>query len=787
MGDEFKDNLVINALNSMTLFACRVVDYSDEKSKLICQRYINGGEYQQIEVFKPYVAGAGGAGFFMTPEIGSTLICARVPQHPEQTICITTLPNEYQATTSLDKKRPPAHTPVNNGVYPKTDKNTTVIQGKSGFLKFNKETIEIGNNFGQGISATKDRVGTNIVSNATNKSSHTEGGYSIEGEVKRISAKGLKQTFAKSNNLNNIDKDQIRKSKAIGIFPKTRVKQISTNGLKKNFARTEFRKVINQYNQGFKGFDQEVDFVMKNGTAKSSEDSRMSLAQNQNNILNLAPNQLIEIIAGNVVTPKGEVLDSNFEPLLLGSQGRVPSEDLKNKFLETKEIERRSLGYIFQLDTNNNSNDYSDNRENFVTAISKEGFLTLNIPKTSDTGIVFKNNKIQFWDGNNGTISKSDINFSQDEVIPITTINENSVYPRVPISYGSAEEGRRVTGVFHKNINSFKIGKEDETSEERVYPTKHHNMAAAGEMLFANYIKEIQIPEFWNNPNSGYPEGIPTYKFFEILNNDLTPLNDSVNSPKSYMTTVGITPSAPAIDPGFDDKNPNVYCGMNEQNVSNGAYTNDFEFQVEDNNNKKASPKFEDGTLRTGGKSANINLEGSLEASIGKDNKDQKSLLLDMAGSMVAWLGKDSNGRSLVMQTDGAIAINVGGHDQEGNLLPGRFDLRVNVTDKGNLSDPEVVGSGKDVSDSDYIISIGEHGLLIAGMSKEKLLIRNKGDVCIESSEGEVVLSGFSGVKYREGMDAKKDLNLSPSEKNARENPEDVLSSNQTTPGSQLG
>ena len=54
-----------------------------------------------------------------------------------------------------------------------------------------------------------------------------------------------------------------------------------------------------------------------------------------------------------------------------------------------------------------------------------------------------------------------------------------------------------------------------------------------------------------------------------------------------------------------------------------------------------------------------INLEGSLETSIGKDNRDQKSILLDAAGSMVAWFGKDSNGRSLVVQTDGDVAMNI--------------------------------------------------------------------------------------------------------------------------------
>ena len=43
-------------------------------------------------------------------------------------------------------------------------------------------------------------------------------------------------------------------------------------------------------------------------------------------------------------------------------------------------------------------------------------------------------------------------------------------------------------------------------------------MPSAGEMLFGNYIRNIQIPTFYANSQSGYTEGIPIFKSFEVLN-----------------------------------------------------------------------------------------------------------------------------------------------------------------------------------------------------------------------------------------------------------------------------
>ena len=240
------------------------------------------------------------------------------------------------------------------------------------------------------------------------------------------------------------------------------------------------------------------------------------------------------------------------------------------------------------------------------------------------------------------------------------------------------------------------------------------------------------------------------------------------------MSTVNIKLGvAPALDPGSPKNrstNPSsLYCGEEEHAISTGSYSNGFKYVFEE---RKTDPVFEDSkkTNRTGGNSLNLNLEGSLISSIGKDSSDQKSILLDTAGSLVAWFGKDRNDRSVVMQTDGSVAVNVGGYNGE-TFNEGRLDIRVNVTDKGIVGDAGVGYSegGRSMPfDSDYIISIGAHGLLISGTTVNDMLIRNKGDIAIESSEGKVILAGFEGVYHKQKMDQLKDLSFDPTEKPSR-------------------
>jgi len=122
------------------------------------------------------------------------------------------------------------------------------------------------------------------------------------------------------------------------------------------------------------------------------------------------------------------------------------------------------------------------------------------------------------------------------------------------------------------------------------------------------------------------------------------------------------------------------------------------------------------------------------------------------------WLGKDKNNRSMIFQSDGDVLVNVGGSysptpnsDSDPEFNPGRFDLRVNVVDKGfhdSANSRSMIGSkfsdDKGYS-SDYLISISDKGLVISGMQAgAPMIIRNDGDIMLESASSKLILKGES-------------------------------------------
>lgn len=94
-----------------------------------------------------------------------------------------------------------------------------------------------------------------------------------------------------------------------------------------------------------------------------------------------------------------------------------------------------------------------------------------------------------------------------------------------------------------------------------------------------------------------------------------------------------------------------------------------------------------------GGRSLHLNLDGSMEMSIGADTVDKKSLVLDTQGSVVSHFGMDRNGRSIIHQTDGDIIIQVGGSTtsdddrfdakQAEQVRPGRIEIHLNRPGQG--------------------------------------------------------------------------------------------------------
>ena len=541
-----------------------------------------------------------------------------------------------------------------------------------------------------------------------------------------------------------------------GFFPGNYALDLKIGSKPRNIALTEYRQVINEFppyvafngieNEALKCFsDEALDDLYKNFDKIRQENDDKS-------VLVLGKNQIIECIAGNVIDRYGSSLDINYMKLSYGGPlGSVPNGKHVQKFKEAQCITRRGIAYHFLVSTNTELEQDGPKSTNFTFAIDKEGLLKLNVPKSSDTGnIPFSCSSNPNLPGRDRTSLDID---TKEEKIPVTLRNDEGKVI-LPIKTSSGKNTRS-TGVRYSNQWGYFPGDSDYV---RVSSTKHHNMYATAEMLIANTITEIYIPSSSADPEDGVTSGVQSKpRSFERIRVPPSPKDGKSESSPTHETcaSVIVKQGQPAISTG----GATVVCGKSYEldesradGIINNPVGNNFLVKESD----EVTVSIEDSArpvIPSGGKSAHVNLEGSLEMSVGKDNTDEKSIMLDTAGSLIAWFGMDRQGRSAVVQTDGDLAINVGGNNGD-SWRAGRFDLRVNVTDKGvitskNPDKPLMPNSTEPGINSDYIISISSQGLVIAGASGKKMLIRNKGDILLESTNT-LTLSGTK-VMVREG------------------------------------
>lgn len=712
-----------------------------------------------------YYGGISDAGFYQHPEIGDTVLCSRVYPGGKGYI---------QAIRIVPK--------VDRNVAPSGSiKSDNALAGRSEYPIKNMKAGEIkvfggggselylmgsggagsgiflGNELSNGLFVQKtDATKTNIamVSNSVQLVSSAH--RITSRDVIRIPS-GYTQKSGVADVGNELLTYNLDYGMTRGIYPGFKAASVSLFGGKRNPALSEYRLVINEISESdyFRGWDVEAGLVRADNVSKFSSDKEIR-SVSQENALHLAPHQLIEVIAGNVVNARGESLDSNYGRVVIGnSDGHPGGSDFAREYEEARLKSRRGIGYHFQVSTNSLSSQVSNNQDNLIFSIDKEGTLKVNVPATSDTGNIPYPNFAEFYSDSSDKIETT-YGFRKKEKIPITLRDAESGILLPSESAADAilgeEDGiSRFTGIRYSNDDNYFEGLGSQTAAEpdsvRVNPTKHHNIYAAAEMLIANTINEVLIP-FQNAKCTGYIPGNSTNKSFERVSETFG-LDGEDSTQVNYMAAVGVTPGPPAVDPGggvfVAGQDLTQDFNENDDRV-NLQYTNSFAVSKDEQGGFVSTNVDESGEERKapGGKSANLNFEGSIEASVGADNNDRKSILLDAAGSMIAWFGKDKNNRSLIVQTDGDMLFNVGGTNGD-QFNEGRFELRVNVNHKGFL------GEGADETNaSDYIISISKNGLVIAGMNTgSPMVIRNDGDIALESTS-KLILAGQS-VEVREG------------------------------------
>jgi len=718
----------------------------------------------------PHFAGNGSYGIFCGITVGTRVVALFTSvRGREVTVIVGLLPKGNLYENAFTQGGP---SDIPSGVipYPSIKDGDLILRSEQGaqISMFNSGDLNVTSVGGSGTYISRSESRASILNVSSDIVQYSNAGRIISGPVRRIP--GIIRSIYPAPDLTETplfaDPDYIKRSGSIGFFRKEKPLKRSYRNRKRNPEISEYRMTINEFSSDFMftGFDDEQRRVSGNLDMYQNSNSPKRNME-QSNILHMAEGELIEIVGGNLVDINGNILDINYRPISYGNDDEVPRSDLGISYDRARRVSRRGVGYHFQLSTNTRRSDPSEYSKNFAFDVDKEGVIKINVPSSTDTGNIPFSSNANYLAGDD-SVDVTFLNASKLEPIPVFLRDENG-QPVIPDKSSQGYTHRRTGVRYSVGADAYFPGNRDgAVGEIRVNTTKYHNMFATAERLIANTIKVINLPQRFTD-TSGFPEGISSMKPFEVpipesmFYSSTDKLQNLLGDDKSdfptFMSVVAVQPGPPAIyhGGGMDEGNVGaVIAGrLYSDDDAFPPYSNDFYSEL-NGNEVSVDLSTEDEPARpAGGKSANINFEGSVETSIGSDNYDQKSLVIDTKGSIVSWIGKDRNNRSVITQTDGDMLLNIGGsyegQDENSSVMnKGRLEIRVNVTDKKFVStqfnnDSSSESNTNPGAESDYIISISENGIVIAGMKKAApMIFRNDGPILIESSSSDVTLKG---------------------------------------------
>lgn len=716
----------------------------------------------------PNLAGAGNSGVIANLKRGTRVIAAYLHDASKETVVIVSvLPSNFQKQSNYNEASEYVIDKANGTLpYPGTladgDVYLSAHTGPRVWMRSNN-SLYISTMEGRGLFAMPGPDNShNLFYLSNNHSMEGSGGRLSWGRVKRSG------DYAQWSTIRDSNTDILRDGKLrdIGFWIADPISHISTNVSKRNASLSEYKMIINEFSTefGFSGFDKELE-KYSNSEIAMQKDPTLLRDRESTNSLRLGEGELIEIIGGNLVDIDGLILDLNYRPIDYGLE--FPNVDTNLKLEEAFRKSRRGIGYHFKLSTNSRSFDRTSSLKDFIFDIDKEGVLKVNIPMSTSTGNIPYVNNVDFTsESNPRRLKVLPALETKREKIPVNLRNrDGEIVDDKPPGTPNRETGIRFENL--ANDSYFSSNSDSANKTVRVNTTKHHNIYAAAERLIANQIKKVHIPVvFFKEKSSGggpdisddpalYSNGSSFEVRYKEPKDGATKSNNITDVDNLLYSAVQVGPAAPAISTGGDTFVAGI--SYNQDDKRQPVISNYFKTSEGDDGVRVTSSNNFENIITHGGVSANINLEGSLELSVGKDNVDNKSIVLDTAGSLIAWLGKDKLGRSAIIQSDGEVLVNIGGSytsssnpNEKATFNPGRFDLRVNVVDKGFYdSKSSRSKSGSRIEDdspysSDYIISISENGLVISGMKAgAPMIIRNDGPLMMESASSKLTLKGM--------------------------------------------
>lgn len=682
----------------------------------------------------PNMIGSGNNGLINIIKPNTRVLVAFIGPYGRQVASIlSVLPSFSQQGSVSPSLGISSDLPFGSRKYPSIKDGEVILSSHSGPSLYLKEDRQMSlmDIHGKGIAFNFNKDSHSIENVSNNIIDFSSGGRSFFGEVRRNEKYFI---YPDQNDLLNYSNNIIEVTRPVGFFPNIPAEDAPAGFKLRNPKLSEYRMIINEFSSDsqFSSFEDELKRRNKK-TEYSAKTEKLNRYLDPTNLLGLARKELIEIISGNVIDINGLPLDINYRYIkMFGEEGRIIDD---RSIIDAAIRSRRGIGHHFQLNSGTFDSDKNINLKNFTFDIDKEGIFKLHVPKSTKVGNIMYPTVVNYAAGTDNTIvANAAANSSRKNPIPVMLRDDkNNPIPAL-------SETHRTTGVrFLNNDGYFKSN--GESQYVRINKTKHHNMYETAERLIANTIKAINIPTNYVQVN---PDGTtklikdPDFLGYNYSSRSFErPEVDDKDLKFDYgFSTVSVASGKPPIQTGGDTYFAGKKTNDLQQSNRYSSIINGDQISLGDDPSSTSG----------GGVSANMDFEGAIEVSVGSDDPDGKSITLDTAGSLVAWFGKDKNDRSLVVQTDGSALFNVGGSFDYSNpdnpvLNKGRFDLRVNINDRGFYNEESPPPITEAVGYSDYIISISEEGIVIAGGTKKPMLIRNKGEIMIES-ESTVSLYG---------------------------------------------
>lgn len=595
---------------------------------------------------------------------------------------------------------------------PRLEPGDVLIQGQtSSLLKFkNNGTVSLQNSYKEGfeISDNEESFRCSIDTAPPVQYTIYPGGIKSKGVVRRYSGKDL--TIVKDY-LTDLNAEQSLEE--IGWDKNKKIAYISDNQSIKNPAFIEDREIIFEFGKDWNigTIEQETKFI--DGKNNDEIQFNTKLRRNRrNNVLSLSqtnPNELIEIIKGTLVDFFGNPLSINRSILPVAD---IKEKDLKKILEQIYEINKHSVAFHMEINTKKGYY-YQDNELKPV----------YNVKDFID-------------DTSNNSRIKSKWNIEVDKE-GLTTINIPATSETGNIPLLTRQENS--TTLFE---NSNEI--HNDALKQDIY---HEQFGPGGISIIGDGYSKNKIKNRLEGKSTSWEDYENNRKVFKTYIESGTAFHNIVQTAQKLLK---------------NDSNIKSIDYLNNEKIEDG-YSALVDFLISEilNNNEQIVPNAGGAPLNkpnAGGRSLALNLDGSMEVSIGANTSDRASLILDTAGSIVQRIGRDRYGRSAIIQTDGTISLEVGGYDFIGESNDS-VDQRFVGKDREKTlpSDPKRYRSGKIIirvrranseqngpDGSDNLLIIDDTGITIesAGrlnlISKMDMVLKSDSSITLEAPVGQI-------------------------------------------------